>query len=200
MLFFFPLILTAGMIVTAAITFTVCTAITPLWKFAITPPAASPVVSPILLLLSYQTWITIHHIFIVRNSMLIPMWAYWIIEFLAVIFFIVLAFAFTLFCRVVLEYGPPFLTRSFGLKPLLLIQTVLLVGTLASALVNLVLFATLVRAFEDNITRVVGFSGIGLIVIGICIRPLFHLDNPRRYAPKALPEWLKQRFFVSATS
>jgi len=198
--FFFFAILIAGMLGTAAITFTACTAIAPLRRFAITAPAASFVVSPILLILGYQVWIMIHHIFIIRTPGRTPISAYWILELLAIFFFIVLSFAFALFCRAVLEFGPPFLARSFGLKPLLLLQTVLLVGAVASALVDLALFATLAHNAEGNMTRVIGFSVIGLIAIAICIRPLFHLDNAQQYSPKPLPAWLKQKLFVSASS
>jgi hypothetical protein len=198
--FFFLQILIAGMLVTAAITFTACAAITPLRRFAITAPAASLVLSPALLFLAYQTWIVIHHVFIYGNSGPIPMSAYWILEVLAIAFFIALAFAFALFCRAVLEYGPPFLARSFGLKPLLLLQTVLLVGAVASALVDLALFVTLAHTYKGDMARVVAYSVIGLVATAICIRPLLHLNNAQRYSPKPLPAWLKQNLFVSALS
>jgi len=195
---FFLALLLAGMLIVAAITFTICVAVPKLRRFSITAPAASLVLSPIFFFLADQIWITIHHVFIVRNNGPIPTSIFWILELLATVFFIGLALTFAIICRAVLEYGPPFLARSFGLKPLLLLQSVLLVGALASAVVDLTLFATLARASAGNLPRVVAFSLIGLITVAICIRPLFHLDSPQRYSPKPLPAWLKQKLFLTA--
>jgi hypothetical protein len=196
--FFFLAILIAGMLIAAAITFTACVAISPLRRFAITAPAASLIVSPALLILGYQSWIVIHHIFILRSSDPISISVLWILEILAIIFFVALAFAFALFCRAVLEYGPPFLVRSFGFRPLLLLQSVLVIGAVASALVNLALFATLVHNSDSDISRVIAFSATGLITTAICLSPLLQLDSPQRYSPKPLPAWRKQKLFVSA--
>jgi len=192
---FFLAILIAGMLVTAAITFTFCAAFPALRRFAITAPAASLVIAPVLLLIAVQSGVLMHHAFIVESHDPFRIFLVGALEVLVVVLVFTLAWAFALFCRGVLEYGPPLLNKTFGLQLYLLLQIVLLIGALASAIVDLVLFATLARSWYPNLAVTIGCGLTGLSTVLICLRPLLRLRSPIAYQPKPIPSWLKSILF-----
>jgi hypothetical protein len=191
-------ILIAGMLVTAAITFTVCAAVPALRRFAITAPAASLVFSPVLLLIGAQSGILMHHAFIIESPDRFRIFLFGLLEIVAIAIAAFLALAFALFCRGVLEYVPPLLNRTMGFQPHLLLQFVLFIGALASAIVNFTLFATLMHTFQGKISLAILFGLLGVLSIGICLRPVFRLQNPQAYSPKPLPAWVKKILFERA--
>jgi hypothetical protein len=191
----FLVIAAAAILIAAAITFTVCAAIPALRRFAITAPAGALVIAPVLLVVGAQIANYNHHVFASENQGPFRFFPFWALELTALILSIALAYVVALVCRAVLEYIPPFLNAAFGLQPLLLLQTVLFVGALASAIVDFSFFAALVHGFSSQLLQVIIFGVVGILSTGICIQALFHLRDPQRYSPQPLPQWIKKILF-----
>jgi len=191
----FLAIVAAAMLVAAAITFTACAAIRLLRRFAITAPAGALVIAPVLLVVAAQVANYSHRAFISENQGPFRIVPFWALEVAALVLSVALAYVVALICRAVLEYIPPFLTTAFGLQPLLLLQTVLFIGALASAVVDLSLFFALVRGFADHLLWAIALGVLGILCTGICVQALFHLRDPQRYSPRPLPQWIKKILF-----
>lgn len=195
MLLLFLAIVAAVMLIAAAITFTVCAAIPSLRRFAITAPAGALVIAPVLLVVGAQIANFNQHFFLSQNEGPFRFFPFWALELTALVLSIALACVVGLVCRAVLEYIPPFLNATFGLQPLLLLQTVLFIGALASAIVDFSFFAALVHGFAGQLLQVLLFGVVGVLSTGICIHALFQLRDPQRYSPQPLPQWIKRILF-----
>jgi hypothetical protein len=181
----------AAMLIAAANAFTACVAV-PAWRsHSILAPVAALVIAgfsaaPLgFLILQLQ-----HHMFLIGErypgAILLA-----ILAILAFSLVCAIAWAATITCRAVLEFLPPILTATLDLNPALLLQSVLFVGAVCSAAVQLAGFGALAYLLREQPAFAIASSIGGLLASFVCIRIVFQLHAPEPYAPAPVPQWIK---------
>ena len=189
----FPfLALFAVMLLVAALTFTVAAGVPAFRGAAVTAPVAAFLLSPALLI-ALVPWIWGIGVFSDKPTTPTDLWvglgAVTALTLTGCAFVAILA---TLAIRAILEFLPPWLSRVFGLRRNLLLQSIILGGGSLSILVLLASSVFLIIVFRDLIQLVVAFGAAGLLAAGVCLLALLRLPSPECYQPKPLPAAIKR--------
>jgi len=191
----------AAMLIAAANAFTLCVAI-PAWRsHSILAPVAALVLAgftapPLgFLILHIQ-----HHMFLLRERFPFAGLLFGILALLALALICAVTWVATILCRAVLQLVPPVLTRHFGLKPPLLLQAALFVGSVCSAAVQLAAFGGLTWLLRTMPILAIPSSIAGVTGSAICLRVLLQLRTPDAFAPKPVPQWITSVFMQPAPS
>ncbi len=190
----------AAMLIAAANAFTLCVAV-PAWRsHSILAPVAALVIagftSAPLAFLFLQLE---HHMFLFGERFPFAGLLFGLLALLALALVCAIAWIATILCRAALELLPPFLSAAFNLRQSLVLQTVLVVGAVASAAVQLAAFGGLAYLLREKPPVAVLASVTGLVASAVCLRVLLRLRAPESFAPRPVPHWLKDMFLQPPT-
>jgi hypothetical protein len=182
----------AAMLIAAANAFTICVAV-PAWRrYSILAPVSALIITGFCAApLGFLILQLNDHMFIFgerfRGATLLAI----LLSILAFSAVCALAWAATVICRAILEFLPPILTATLGLNPALPLQSVLLVGAVCSAAVQLGTFGALAYLLRNQPAAAIASTIAGLLASILCIRIVFKLPAPQAYAPNPVPPWIK---------
>jgi hypothetical protein len=189
----FPfLALFAVMLLVAALTFTVAAGVPAFRGAAVTAPVAAFLLSPALLI-ALVPWIWGIGVFSDKPTTPTDLWvglgAVTALTLTGCAFVAILA---TLAIRAILEFLPPWLSRVFGLRQNLLLQSTILGGGSLSILMLLGSSIFFIIVFRDTIQLVIAFGATGLLAAAVCVLAVLRLPSPECYQPKPLPAAIKR--------
>jgi hypothetical protein len=182
-----------AMLLAAAFTFTVTSAIPALRSRAITAPIAAFLLSPVIFFAAIVMWTSQHHMFITQPA---SGSAAFLIRFCTGLILLTAGCSFVaavavLACRIIVEIVPPMLARLFNLRPQLFLQAIILAGGSLSILVLLTSAACLCFIVRESIPSIVGIAVAALLAAALCLRAILHLTEPECYQPKPIPTRLR---------
>lgn len=110
---------------------------------------------------------------------------------------IIAAYVATLTCRFGFETVAPRLEKLLGLRPLLILQAVILSGGTLSLLVLLIAVPNIAHQIWvwGSHWAALASGSLGVLALMACIPALLRLRTPQQYLPKPLPSFLARRIY-----